>query len=239
MRTAILSDIHGNLTAFEAVLADLDLTAPDLVLHGGDLADSGSSPIEIVDRIRELGWQGVLGNTDEMLFDPTSLEAFAAQSKAPPAIWDAVRDIASATRDLLGPDRLAWLRTLPRVHAGADFALTHATPTSCWQAPPPNASDTDLEAIYSPLGKPTVVFAHTHVPSIRHLSGCLLVNTGSIGLSYDSDPRASYLLLDDATPSIRRVPYDLNRELQHLAASGRPGASWTTRMLRASSPQLP
>ena len=51
MRIAIVSDIHGNRTAFEAVLADLKQTSPDLILHGGDLADSGASPAEIVDRI--------------------------------------------------------------------------------------------------------------------------------------------------------------------------------------------
>ena len=68
MRIAIVSDIHGNRTAFEAVLGDLRQTSPDLILHGGDLADGGASPVEIVDRIRDLGWQGVVGNTDEMLF---------------------------------------------------------------------------------------------------------------------------------------------------------------------------
>ena len=56
MRIAIVSDIHGNQTAFEAVLADLRQTSPDLILHGGDLADGGASPAEIVDRIRDLGW---------------------------------------------------------------------------------------------------------------------------------------------------------------------------------------
>jgi predicted phosphodiesterase len=58
MRIAVVSDIHGNLTAFEAVLADLGQTSPDLVLHGGDLAHGGSMPAEIVDRVRELGWEG-------------------------------------------------------------------------------------------------------------------------------------------------------------------------------------
>jgi predicted phosphodiesterase len=102
MRVAVLSDIHGNLTAFEAVLADLRQVSPDLVLHGGDLADAGSSPIEIVDRLRDLGWPGVMGNTDEMLVEPDSLENFASQSSAPPALWAAVRQIASATREMLG-----------------------------------------------------------------------------------------------------------------------------------------
>ena len=90
MRIAILSDIHGNRTAFEAVLADLQQTSPDLILHGGDLADAGASPVEIVDRVRDLGWKGVVGNTDEMLFRPESLEEFAGQSSAPPSLWTAI-----------------------------------------------------------------------------------------------------------------------------------------------------
>lgn len=68
MRVAIVSDIHGNRTAFEAVLADLRQTTPDIILHGGDLADTGSSPAYIVDCVRDLRWPGIVGNTDEMLF---------------------------------------------------------------------------------------------------------------------------------------------------------------------------
>ena len=67
MRIAIVACIHGNRTAFEAILADLRRMSPDLILHGGDLADCGSSPSGIVDEIRDLGWPGVAGNTDEML----------------------------------------------------------------------------------------------------------------------------------------------------------------------------
>ena len=61
MRIAVVSDIHGNLTAFEAVHADIQQASPDLVLHGGDLADSGSNPTKIIHRLRSLGWQGVMG----------------------------------------------------------------------------------------------------------------------------------------------------------------------------------
>ncbi len=80
-RVAILSDIHGNLTAFEAVVADIQRLSPDLLLHGGDLADGGSAPSVIVDRIREFGWQGVLGNTDETLFVPNRLLHFRPGSR--------------------------------------------------------------------------------------------------------------------------------------------------------------
>src|SRR5947207_14587102 len=80
MRIAIVSDVHGNLRAFEAVLADLRKVAPDLVVQGGDLAYGGAHPAEIVDKIRALGWPGVRGNTDEMLWSPESLNGFAART---------------------------------------------------------------------------------------------------------------------------------------------------------------
>jgi putative phosphoesterase len=240
MRIAVVSDIHGNLSAFESVLEDIRQVSPDLVLHGGDLSDGGSSPNEIVDYIRDLGWQGVLGNTDEMLVRPDSLEEFASQSSAPSTLWDAVRQIASATRLRLGHERLAWLRELPRARTHANLALVHATPASCWKAPPANASDAELEATFGPLGLPIVVFGHTHCPAIRRLSSPkLLINTGSVGLPFDGDPRASYLLLAGDHPSIRRIEYDLQKELKLLANCGLPGAQLTAKMLRTSAPQMP
>jgi putative phosphoesterase len=248
VRIAVVSDIHGNLTAFEAVLADLRVAAPDLVLHGGDLADSGSSPIEIVDRVRDLGWPGVMGNTDEMLVNPMALESFASQSTAPPHLWAAVRKIASATSEILGEQRLAWIRSLPLVHRQAPLGLVHASPTSCWHAPASDATDATLEATFSPLAQPVVVFGHTHRPFVRTLPGAELTvaNAGSVGLPYDGDPRASYALIDSAgtpqqgeTDSLRRVRYDLERELRRLSNCGLPGADWTARMLRSASPGMP
>jgi putative phosphoesterase len=241
LRTAILSDIHGNLTAFEAVLAHIKQTSPDLVLQGGDLADPGSSPIEIIDRIRHLGWHGVMGNTDEMLVRPGSLDDFASQSSAPPALWIAIREIALATRCVLGEERLAWLRGQPLVRTEDAFALVHATPESCWRAPAEEATDAEVETTYGSLDRPIVVFGHTHRPSIRPIAGHprLLINTGSVGLPYDGDPRASYLLFEGKRPSIQRVEYDLEKELQALSSCGLPGAAWTARMLRTSSPQMP
>jgi predicted phosphodiesterase len=120
------------------------------------------------------------------------------------------------------------------------FALVHATPESCWQIPPTKASDDELEKAYGSLGHPIVVFGHIHRPSVRTIAGQpeILINPGSIGLSYDGDPRASYLILDGNMPSIHRVEYDVEKELKALAVSGLPGAEWTARMLRTSSPQM-
>jgi predicted phosphodiesterase len=244
MRIAILSDIHGNRTAFEAVLADLRQTAPDLILHGGDLADSGASPVEIVDRIRDLGWQGVVGNTDEMLFRPESLEEFASQSSAPPSLWVAIRQMTAATRAMLGEERIAWLRGLARVQIEAPVALVHASPESLWRAPTPEATDAELESIYGPLGQLIAVYAHIHRPYIRSVTSPqarerLVANTGSVSLSYDGDRRASYLLLDGSSPTIRRVEYDLEKELKALSFCGLPHVDWIAKSLRAGSPQMP
>jgi predicted phosphodiesterase len=243
MRIAVVSDIHGNRTAFEAVLADLRQASPDLILHGGDLADSGASPAEIVDSIRDLGWQGVVGNTDEMLFKPESLTDYAAQSPQMQPLVATIQQMAAATREMLGEARLAWLRNLPRslprseVHG--PMALIHASPESLWRAPAHTASDADLESVYSPLGKPMAVYAHIHRPYIRSVSGMLVANTGSVGLSYDGDRRAAYLLLDDSEPSIRRVEYDVDSEIKALSACSLPHAGWVAKMLTSASPQMP
>lgn len=121
------------------------------------------------------------------------------------------------------------------------FAIVHATPQSCWKAAPTDASDEELCRIYGVLERPIAVFGHVHIPSIRPLSGTLklLINTGSVGLPFDGDPRASYLLLDDDMPIIRRVDYSVDREVELLSSSKIPYASWTVRMLYSSSPVLP
>jgi putative phosphoesterase len=239
MRIAIVSDIHGNRTAFEAVLADLRQTAPDLIVHGGDLADGGASPVEIVDRIRDLGWQGVLGNTDEMLFKPESLTEFAKQSPNLQSLYAAVEEMAVATREALGEERLAWLRALPRTQTHGPMALVHASPETTWRAPEPEASDAELESVYSPLGQPIAIYAHIHRSYIRSVGGMVVANTGSVSLSFDGDRRAAYLLLDGSKPEIRRVEYDVERELKALSNCGLPHADWVAKILESGRPQMP
>jgi predicted phosphodiesterase len=239
MRLAIVTDIHGNLTALEAVLADLNAMSPDLILHGGDLAHGGSRPSEVVDRIRELGWPGVLGNTDEMLFDPGPLREFAGQSTAMRPLLPLIEDMAAATSDALGEERRKWLRGLPRTLSEGPVVLVHASPTSLWRAPFPEAADAELESVYSPLGKPLAVYAHVHRSYVRSLPAMTVANTGSVSLSHDGDPRSSYLLIDDGVPSIRRVAYEVDAEVKALSASRFPHWEWTAKILRAARPQMP
>ncbi len=238
-RIAIVSDIHGNRTAFEAVLGDLKRVSPDVVYHGGDLADSGSSPVEIVDQIRELGWQGVLGNTDEMLVRPESLAEFAARSPHLASMFAAIEEIAAATRELLGQARLQWLGRLSRQLIDEPIALVHASPESAWQAPGPEANDSDFMRVYRSLGQPIVVYGHLHRSFVRTLPGMVVINTGSVSLSHDGDCRAAYLLLDRSRPEIRRVEYDVEKEAKVLARTGLPHCDWIARILRSGRPELP
>jgi putative phosphoesterase len=239
MRLAIISDIHGNRTAFEAVLADLRKTSPDLVLHGGDLADGGAAPAEIVDRVRELGWQGVAGNADEMLYRPESLAEFASQSPSLGPLFEVVAEMAAASREALGEERLAWLRGLPRIQTHGRVALVHASPSSLWHAPAHTACDAELESVYAPLGQAVAVYAHIHHPHVRSVSGMCIANTGSVSLSYDGDRRAAYLLVDDSSVEIRRVEYDVEMEIRALATCGLPHADWIAKSLESARPQRP
>ena len=239
MRIAVVSDIHGNRTAFEAVLRDLRKTSPDLVLHGGDLADGGASPAEIVDRIRDLGWEGVLGNTDEMLFAPATLNEFARQTPAIQPLLPIIEDMASATRDALGKERLEWLCGLPRAQIRGPMALVHASPESPWRAPLPDATDAELADVYAPLSRPVAVYAHIHESYIRKVDGLTVANTGSVSLSYDGDCRSSYLVLQGSKALIRRVSYDVDAERKALFDCNFPHADWIAKILTTARPQIP
>ena len=239
MRIAVVSDIHGNRTAFQAVVDDLRETSPDLVLHGGDLAHGGSSPAEIVDRVRELGWRGVMGNADELLFRPESLTEFAARSLQFAGLFNVIGEMAEFTREVLGEERLAWLSNLPRMQIEGPIALVHASPESAWLSPAADAADAELERVYGPLGRSVAVHAHIHRSYIRGVGGFTVANTGSVSLSFDGDPRAAYLVVEDGTPTVRRVEYDVEKEKKLLDECGLPHADWVMATLTAARFVMP
>ena len=239
MRIAIVCDIHGNRTAFEAVLADLREISPDLILHGGDLADGGSDPASIVDQIRDLQWPGVLGNTDEMLARPESLEQFASETPAMAAFIGPIREMAAAARETLGEERLTWLGALPMTESRENKALCHANPESAWRAPNPEASEQDFAKHFGSLDVRIVVYGHIHRSFLRNAGGKIIANSGSVSLSYDGDPRASYLLIDEGRPEIRRVAYDVDREIAAMKQAARSHWEWIARILKTASPQMP
>jgi predicted phosphodiesterase len=192
-----------------------------------------------VDQVRDLGWQLVVGNTDEMLYRPEALWEFAKQSPKLHPLFAAIGEMAAATVEALGEERIEWLCGLPLVQVHGSMALVHAGPGDVWRAPAPEASDAELERVYGPLGKPVAVYGHIHRSFIRSVSGMTVVNTGSVSLSYDGDRRAAYLLLDEFQPSIRRVEYDVDREIRAMHDCRLPHADWVAKMLESAGPQMP
>jgi predicted phosphodiesterase len=222
---AVVSDVHGNLVALQAVLDDLERLRPDLVVHGGDLALHGSRPAECVDAIRERGWPGVLGNTDEMLWT------------GPPADLPVPVDSIGWTEAELGRERLSWLRRQPlEWRQGAEMALVHAVPGDLWKGVRTDAPDAELREIYGPLGAAVAVFCHIHRPFVRVLPGLTVANSGSVSLSLDGDPRASYLTAADGVATVHRVDYDLERATADVLASNNPSREWIAERLRSARP---
>jgi putative phosphoesterase len=239
MRLAVVSDIHGNRRAFDAVLRDLKNVSPDAIVHGGDLVANGAHPSDIVDEVRSFGWTGVRGNTDEMLCRPDTLSDVRARHPRLSPILHAFEDMIPATIARLGDDRLRWLDALPVRLTVEDVTVMHASPTDLWRAPLDTAPDEDLRAMYADLRSRFVIYGHIHRPYVRALDTLTIANTGSISLSYDGDRRASYLLVDQEQVRIRRVEYDWEREATDLEHSWLPGADWLGRILRSGRYEPP
>jgi predicted phosphodiesterase len=223
---AIVSDIHGNLPALEAVVADIGRRGVGRVLQGGDLALGGCRPAEVIDLVRELRWGGVVGNTDELLWRP---DRRAEQERQAPTLRSLLGVLfeawAPATRVLIGEERVDWLRRLPDEHREDDLVLLHASPGDLWRAPSPDAGDSELLATYAACQARTVVYGHIHRPYVRRVEALTVANSGSVGSPFDGDPRASYLVWAPDGPEVVRVEYDVEREATLLLGSGYPDAA--------------
>lgn len=229
-RIAIVSDIHGNLAALDAVIADLQQVAPDLVVQGGDLVIGGPRPAECVDRVRELGWPGVIGNIDTVVRDglPPGIEGALADRLQRQVDWNV---------EQLGAERVAWLQTAPMEWREDDrVALVHAVPGNLWPVVLPTAEDAELRSTFGPLGARLTVFCHIHVPFVRQVGDVTVANAGSVGGPYDGDPRASYLLAEDGQVTIRRVAYDVERVAADLRAIAMPDSDVMAAAIRAGNP---
>jgi predicted phosphodiesterase len=225
MRLAILSDVHGNLTALEAVLADLDACGPFNALGvAGDLCEWGPYPREALERVRALGCPVVQGNTDRYLTmgDAEELRALGKSDKA-------IRDLAW-TRDQLGAAGVAYLAALPFAHTfagpdGQDVLLVHANAIDQETHLAPDAAPEEVARLLGGTNASAVAFGHLHIPYTRSLDGRLLVDVASVGHPRDGDRRAAYAILEWGgawRATIHRVASDLEAAAAAFRASGMP-----------------
>jgi predicted phosphodiesterase len=245
-RLAVLSDVHGNLLALEAVLADVAAQgAPDATWVLGDLVAFCPWPAETLDRLQALPDVAFLqGNTDRYL----------VTGRRPVAPVRSPDDWASMPETLAGRDanfrwtveRLSYaayefLRDLP---PGLDMDVpgygrvlaVHATPDDDETNLYPDTPDEQVQHHLAGLDARLVLYGHTHRPVARTIAGVHLVNDGSVGLPLDGDPRPAYALIDFAgercTVTIRRVTYDAEAVIAELERVEHPARAWLGHVLR-------
>ncbi|HET6447819.1 MAG TPA: metallophosphoesterase family protein [Conexibacter sp.] len=197
MTLALLYDVHGNLAALEAVLDDAAAAGATRFLLGGDYALFGAWPVETVARLEALrGATWIRGNGERWTADP-------AQAPLEP-----VRDAAHACAHALGVETVARLAALPPEAVVDGVRFVHGTPGSdlIGLMPAPTAEE---EQLLADVRERRLVAGHTHLPFERvSAGGIALLNPGSVGMSFDGDPRAAYALLhDDGTVERRRIAY--------------------------------
>lgn len=233
MRIAVVSDVHGNLSALKAVMADIKAQSPDAVFHLGDLAANGARPAEVMDAIREAGWQGVYGNTDEMLWRPGLVDELEQRFPERQVLRRVlITEIGPVIKDLIGEQRILYLKSLPLTLRFSSVLLCHASPSDPWFSPREQDTDDKFAETFGGIGATTVVYGHIHVPLIRRLEGVTVINSGAVSLSYDGDWRASYVLLDGDRVIFRRIEYDIDEEEAALLKSPLPRRHWLASILR-------
>jgi len=227
VRIAVLSDIHGNLSALEAVLRDAADRGVDGFLHLGDLVGYGPRPLECVERVRAVGFAGVVGNYDLAVCHEDAEAGLTSYLK--PSISDVGRLTYLWTREHVDAGSREFLSGLPaqiRVEEGERvFLFTHGSPERPNEYLLPDTPEERLTRLFAGTGAHVLVVGHTHLPQVREVGGHLLLNPGSVGRPKDGDLRASYLVLDTES-GLRvehvRVEFDVESVATDSIRSGLP-----------------
>ena len=231
MRIAVLSDIHANLLALDAVLAAVGPV--DAIWHLGDVVGYGPDPDGVVARLRAIGATGVKGNHDAAAVGGTEIEWFNPDA----------RRAMEWTRTAVAPSTVAWLKALPETLRSGDCTLVHGSPREpIWEYV---TSVPVARANLGVLGTRIGLHGHTHLPvafleddgrievvspgdgSVLELRGRrALANPGSVGQPRDGDPRSSFLVMDTTadTVSWHRIGYDVAAVQVAMRSAGLPAS---------------
>lgn len=226
MKLAVLSDIHGNWQALEAVLEHAHDTDAGICL--GDVVGYGAEPARCVDEVRRRGWPTLVGNHDRATTDDRILTWFNADAAT----------VVRWTREALGQDRLSWLAALPDTLTEHGALLVHASPRD-----PVFEYIIDSAVAAENLGllvDRACLHGHTHIPGYFYwdgdqashnywrgrirVHGPVLINPGSVGQPRDGDPDASYGVwhVEAGEFEWRRVPYDRVAAKRAILDAGLP-----------------
>ena len=236
MKYALISDIHSNLPALQAVLEDIDgRDDVDAIYHLGDLVGYAPWPNEVAALIRERGIPGIAGNYDSTVatdYDHCGCKADTPhQEELSHLSYDWTREhVSGETKRFLGelPFRLD-LRVRGGHKSKPEVVLVHGTPTLntlYWTEDRPDSFCTKMANSAGLKEGDLIAFGHTHKPWTREVEGVRFVNTGSVGKPKDGDPRSCYVLVeageDDFSAEFVRIEYDLDRTIEGIRESELP-----------------
>jgi predicted phosphodiesterase len=230
LRVAVLGDIHGNIAALEAALAQVKRAKPDLIAVTGDLVLNGPRPAEAVERVRAIEVDGALvvqGNTDIAVADFDYSAAFPWLDEVPATH----RAASEWAHEQLSEEQLEWLRRLPaerRISQDGTLSLIcHASPGSQTEGLPPDLDAAVTLRLVTRTDAVAIACGHTHLAEVRQVGRKLICNAGSCGYAFDGDPGASWAVLtldgDSSSAELRRTEYDAQTVADELSGRGLPG----------------
>lgn len=235
MKFAVLSDIHGNMFALRAVLADIEKQNVDRILCLGDLAMAGPEPNKVIDFVKTQDWTVIQGNTDEMIAN-FSEDLFEKLHANAPIMANALRqDVKDITEE-----NILYLKNLPMnkcIEAeGVKILLTHGSPRKNNENIYPNMDIKIVEEIVQDVDADLVLCGHTHIPcGYQTNSKITIVNDGSVGRPFTDVPNACYVLLEvkggDFVVEHRTLDYDRDSAVKILEKRPFEGAEKLAQML--------
>ncbi|MBN2908940.1 metallophosphoesterase family protein [Polycladomyces sp. WAk] len=234
MRIALFSDVHGNVTALQAVLRELRERGPfDAVVCAGDMVLMGPSPEEVVDLLRAEGVKMVRGNCDDMVSGLLPIETEAGSD---PVRLERFRVHVKWTRERLGEERLDFLRSLPVTRTfdpapGQSLLVCHASPSFTNQPlPRPDLLRTEGAKYYGDTEARVIAVGHWHQPSLTLLGERIVLNVSSVSIPMDGRPIACFTIAEwrDGIWSFEqyRVDYDIAPEIHRIRERNMPLPPW-------------
>ena len=210
--TAFLYDIHGNLVALEAVLADAEVAGATSYLLGGDYSSMGPWPREAAELLEGLPAKvRIRGNVDRWLHE---------RPEAPESVQEFLATALTAAREALGPELVDRLYGLPEQAELDGILVCHGSPLSDIESFAPEAQEGEERLLAGERDR-TILFGHSHQQFQRPgPNGTLLVNPGSVGAPLDGDTRAAWALYEDGEISLRRTAYDVERAAAKMRSYG-------------------
>jgi len=237
MRLAIVSDIHANLVALEAVLDDLQRRGVERAVCLGDVVNSGPQPAQTVGRLRALGWPVAMGNEDQGMLSPQPYQGDDPFHRI-------ISDIDLWCLSQLNAEDLDYVSTFKasiEMPLGDEEKLLafHGSPRANTDVLTSSTPQGQLEQWFAGLSALVFAGGHTHTQMLRRFERSFLINPGSVGLAYEHSPGrgadrnvpwAEYVLLDWGSPAISiqflRVPFDLESLFQAARAARMPHVDW-------------